>query len=165
MNFFEQQMRQMFGDTDIIREPKFIGKTMIGKLDDELLVKLQFISTFNSTEYNAVQASVINRTEGVVDNQTFEFSDLIGIQIFDSGEKVEPHHVGAWRKFGLVYSRYRRSKGTDRLRGAGLCRDVSGGRNGDDAAMTKIRANTAGDGRPPSLYRFQTGGESICLTG
>ena len=97
MNFFEQQMRQMFGDTDIIREPKFIGKTMIGKLDDELLVKLQFISSFNSTEYTAVQASVINRTEGVVDNQTFEFSDLIGIQIFDSGEKVEPH---MWERGG-----------------------------------------------------------------
>ncbi len=81
----------MFGDTDIIKEPKFVGKTMHGKLDDELRVKLQFISTFISGQYNAVQAAVINRTDGVVDKQTFKFSDIIGMQKRWDLDEIEPH--------------------------------------------------------------------------
>lgn len=46
MNFYEQQMRQMFSSASIIKEPKFTGKTMLGKLDDELRIKLQLVSTF-----------------------------------------------------------------------------------------------------------------------
>ena len=34
MNFYEQEMRQMFGDTDIIKDAKYAGRTMLGKLDE-----------------------------------------------------------------------------------------------------------------------------------
>ena len=80
MNFYEKEMRTMFGDTDIIHDAKFCGRTMLGKLDDELRVKLQLISTFISGQYNAVQATIINRTDGAVDKQIFNFADIIGKQ-------------------------------------------------------------------------------------
>lgn len=91
MNFYEQQMRQMFGNTDIIKEPKFTGKTMLGKLDDELRVKLQFISTFIGGQYNAVRATLINRTDGAIDKETFKFSDIIGMQKRVNLNEIEPH--------------------------------------------------------------------------
>jgi len=91
MNFYEKEMRTMFGDTDIIHDAKFCGRTMLGKLDDELRVKLQLISTFISGQYNAVQATVINRTDGTVDKQTFKFADIIGKQKRNNLDKIEPH--------------------------------------------------------------------------
>ena len=46
MNFFEKEMRMMFEHTGIIQDPKFVGRTMVGILDDNLRVKMQFVSTF-----------------------------------------------------------------------------------------------------------------------
>lgn len=91
MNLYEKEMRTMFGDTDIIHDAKFCGRTMLGKLDDELRVKLQLISTFISGQYNAVQATVINRTDGTVDKQTFKFADIIGKQKRNNLDEIEPH--------------------------------------------------------------------------
>ena len=34
MNFFEKEMRQMFDDNDIFQDAKFVGKTMLAKLDE-----------------------------------------------------------------------------------------------------------------------------------
>ena len=91
MNFYEKEMRTLFGDTDIIHDARFCGRTMIGKLDDELRVKLQLISTFISGQYNAVQVAVINRTDGTVDKQTFKFADIIGKQKRNNLDEIEPH--------------------------------------------------------------------------
>ena len=43
MNFYEKEMRTMFGDTDIITDANFCGKTMLGRLDDELISRENII--------------------------------------------------------------------------------------------------------------------------
>ena len=43
MNFYEAEMRKMFGGNELLTDMKFVGKTMLGKLDDNKLVKLQFL--------------------------------------------------------------------------------------------------------------------------
>lgn len=91
MNFFEKEMRMMFGNTNIIQNPKFVGRTMLGQLDDDLRVKLQFISTFVSKNYDAIQVSIINRTDGVVDKETMKFGDIIGLKNDPCGNKVHPY--------------------------------------------------------------------------
>lgn len=91
MNFFEKEMRQMFDAADNISDKKFIGKTMIGKLDDELRVKLQLISTEISKHYDAIQVSIINRTEGVIDKQNICFGDVIGLKMTRVSDKVNPY--------------------------------------------------------------------------
>lgn len=91
MNFYEREMRQMFGDTDIIQDAKFVGKTMLGKLDDDLRIKLEFIATHISGKYNAVKASIINRTDGSVDLQVFKFADIIGKFKTPCSDLVDPH--------------------------------------------------------------------------
>ena len=78
MNFFEHEMRQMFEDDDLFQDAKFVGKTMLAKLDDDLRIKLQFVDSYISGQYDTVQMTIINRTEGVVDKQNFKFSDIIG---------------------------------------------------------------------------------------
>ncbi len=79
MNFYEKEMRFMFGENSILTDMKFVGKTMLGKLDEEKLLKLQFVTTGHADHYTAIMASIINKNDGVVDKQTFRFSDIVGM--------------------------------------------------------------------------------------
>lgn len=91
MNFYEREMRMMFGDSDIIQNPHFVGRTMIGKLGEDLRIKMEFIATEVHQRYDAILATVINRTGGAVDKQTFRFSDIIGKQRTRANDLVCPH--------------------------------------------------------------------------
>lgn len=91
MTYFEKELRTMFGDADAIQDPHFVGRAMLGKLDDDLRVKIEFISTHISDHYDALRLHIINRTGGTVDAQTFKFADLIGMQSRQGREKIEPH--------------------------------------------------------------------------
>ena len=91
MNFFEKEMRQMFDDNDIFQDAKFVGKTMLAKLDDDLRIKLQFIASHISGQYDTVQMTIINRTDGMVDKQNFKFSDIIGKCIRPGREPLDYH--------------------------------------------------------------------------
>lgn len=87
MNFFEQQMRSMFSDKEILTDAQFVGRTMIAKIDDDLRVKAQFIHTLVSKQYDAIRVRIINRTEGEVDTETMLFADIIGLK----DGKVKPY--------------------------------------------------------------------------
>ncbi len=66
---------------------------MLGKLDDDLRVKLEFISTFISGQYNALRLTLINRTDGVVDKGVFKFSDILG-SLHGNGGKAMFSYLG-----------------------------------------------------------------------
>ena len=91
MNFFESELRRMFGDAENISDAVFVGRTMLGKLDDELRVKAQFISTHIAKHYDAIQVSILNRTDGVVDQETMIFGDIIGQKMTRCSDKVNPY--------------------------------------------------------------------------
>lgn len=91
MNFFEKEMRTMFGDTDIIQNPHFVGRTMIGMLSEDLRIKLEFVYTHTFEKYDSVAATIINRKDGLVDKQVFRFADIIGLYKHKSGSLMEPH--------------------------------------------------------------------------
>lgn len=78
MTFYEQELKRLFGDSDVIHDAKYCGKTLLGKIDDELRVKLQFVTTGVHGHYNALRLKIINRTDGEVDAETFKFSDILG---------------------------------------------------------------------------------------
>ncbi len=92
MNFFESEMRKMFGATDLVTDKKFIGKTMLGKLDDEKLLKLQFVSTHTHQQYDSILVSIIGKNEGVLDKETIHFADVVGMYKRSNGSSdIEPH--------------------------------------------------------------------------
>ena len=41
--------------------------------------------------YDAIKLAVINRTDGVVDQQLFRFSDIIGQQAVEGRDPINPH--------------------------------------------------------------------------
>ena len=77
-NFFEQELRKLFGDGKIIDDPAFSGRSCYGTLGKDLRVRAQFITTRVSDEYDALKLAVLNRTEGQVDALVLKLKDLLG---------------------------------------------------------------------------------------
>lgn len=91
MDFFEKEMRTLFGDNTVMSDLKFTGKTMLGRLDENKLCKLQFVTTGTAGKYTAIQSTIINSDDGVIDKQLFKFSDIIGYFCSSLSDKIEPN--------------------------------------------------------------------------
>lgn len=103
MNLYEREMRMMFGDTDIIKNPLIVGRTLTGILDEDLRISLKIIASEVQGKYDTIRVVIINRTGGEVDSQNFLFADIIGMQKRANGlEPIVPHMwdngnpKGAW---------------------------------------------------------------------
>ncbi len=91
MNFFEKELRTMFERKSMLKEQKYCGKTLLAKLDENLLVKLFFKATVSSEHYDAIMVSIINRSDGEIDRQTFKFADIIGKQKLPNKDDINPY--------------------------------------------------------------------------
>lgn len=80
-NEFATKMKALFNDLDgpVLYGTKYIDKVMIGHLNPTLLAKVELLSRFaGDPRFDSIRISVINKTAGLVDQQTFKFEDLIG---------------------------------------------------------------------------------------
>lgn len=91
MDFFEKEMRTLFVDNTVMSDLKFTGKTMLGRLDENKLCKLQFVTTGTAGKYTAIQSSIISPNDGIIDKQIFKFSDIIGNFYSPHFGNVEPY--------------------------------------------------------------------------
>ena len=76
--FFEQELRKLFGDGAIIDNPTYSGRSCFGTLGKDLRVRIQFVTTGVADHYNALKVAVLNRTEGPVDTMILWLKDLLG---------------------------------------------------------------------------------------
>ena len=76
MNVFEEFLRELFNGEPMIREANICGRSVIGKVDDQIIVKIVLVSTERSQNINAVLCTVLNRY-GVIDKQMYLFSEMI----------------------------------------------------------------------------------------
>ena len=77
-NFFEQELRKLFGDGSIIESPQFVGRACLGTLGGDLRVRAQFVTGIVANQYNALKIVVLNRTDGPVDTMVLKLKDLLG---------------------------------------------------------------------------------------
>lgn len=78
MNYFEQELRKLFGNDAAISDKRFVGRAFFGKLTENLRVRVDFVTMGTANHYEALKATVINRNDGPVDTLTLRFSDLLG---------------------------------------------------------------------------------------
>lgn len=90
MTFFENELKKMFDSCDFITDKTYSGKTMLGKLGDDLRIKISFVTTGYADHYTALRVKIINRTEGEVDSETFKFGDIIGKQK-TACDRIDPY--------------------------------------------------------------------------
>ena len=76
MNVFEEFLRELFNGEPMIREANICGRSVIGKVDDQIIVKIVLVSTERSKAIDAVLCTVLNRY-GVLDKQMYLFSEMI----------------------------------------------------------------------------------------
>ena len=76
MNVFEEFLRELFNGEPMIREANICGRSVIGKVDDQIIVKIVLGSTERSKVIDAILCTVLNRY-GVIDKQMYLFSEMI----------------------------------------------------------------------------------------
>ena len=92
MNFFEQELRKIVGSA--YPDATYIGRACYVRLGEENRAKIQFVTGIVSNQYNALQMTILNRSEGTVDTLRVSLTDLLGKQAAknpDFRNGVEPH--------------------------------------------------------------------------
>ena len=79
-NFFEQELKKLFGDGKIIDNPTCSGRACFGTLGKDLRVRVQFVTTKMADHYDALRLTMLNRTDGPVDTLTMKLKDLLGMK-------------------------------------------------------------------------------------
>lgn len=90
MNFFAQELKKICDRSEYIQNPKFVGRTAVFKLTDDITGKMEFVTQGYADHYTALRLSLFNRTEGVIDNQIARLSEVIGKKNMH-GSMIEPH--------------------------------------------------------------------------
>ena len=94
MSFYEQEFKKLFDGSVVIHHAKYCGRTLLGKIDNELRVKLQFVTSGVHGHYNALRLKIINRTDGEVDAETFRFKDILGENLnFNNNSFAKDIHI------------------------------------------------------------------------
>ena len=78
MNFFEQELRKIVGSA--YPDATYIGRACYVRLGEENRAKIQFVTGIVSNQYNALQITILNRSEGTVDTLRVRLTDLLGKQ-------------------------------------------------------------------------------------
>ena len=78
MNFFEGELRKLFGDGQTISDPNYTGKICLGTLGKELRVRAESVTTGVMDHYDAMKLTVLNRSGGPVDTLLLRFRDIWG---------------------------------------------------------------------------------------
>lgn len=96
MTFFEKELRKIVGA--IYPEAKYIGRAAYVELGGGNRGKFEFVTLGTHEQYEAIRASVINRSDGQIDSVTLRFADLFSPKKLPMGSK-KPH---AWTDGGKV---------------------------------------------------------------
>ena len=74
------ELKRMFENRTCMSENRFVGRTCMGRIDRDLMGKIEFDRSPMDIEYSRIKVSVIERTRGTVDQMTFLMSDVIGLK-------------------------------------------------------------------------------------
>ena len=78
MTFFDKEMRKLFQQGLTFSETTFAGRVCYGKLDEDIRVRMEFVTEGVSDQYSALKVTLLNRREGPVDSLLLRFADVLG---------------------------------------------------------------------------------------
>ena len=76
MNFFEQELRKLVGQSNALADPKYIGRACYGRVSDNIRAKLQFVEMGHADHYVGLKVTLLNNTEGEIDTNIIRFKDI-----------------------------------------------------------------------------------------
>ena len=93
MTFFEQELRNTVGA--IYPDAKYIGRAAYVDLGGENRAKFEFVTLGYADHYEAIKASILSRSDGVMDSVLLRFADLFAAKKLPMG-----HGPHAWTNCG-----------------------------------------------------------------
>lgn len=91
---FARELYKVFGDDALLENTKYVGHSCYGKLDGDLRVRAEFISTHIHNHFDAFKVAVLDRIEGVIDTTVLRFDELWGMKKTSNPnfrEGINPH--------------------------------------------------------------------------
>ena len=87
------ELKRIFENRTCMSENRFVGRTCMGRIDRDLMGKIEFDRSPMDFEYSRLKVSVIERTRGIVDQMTFLMSDVIGLKRSDKKRVIPSFSV------------------------------------------------------------------------
>ena len=78
MNFFESELKKIMGNSNILKDQKYVGRMCYGTISEDLRARIEFVTLGVHDHYAGLKTSIINRKEGVVDSMLLRFTDIWG---------------------------------------------------------------------------------------
>ena len=78
MNFFTDELKKITDRSEYIHNPKFVGKSCVFRLSDDVTGKLEFVTGIVANHYNSLRLKLFNQSEGPIDTQLMGIGDIIG---------------------------------------------------------------------------------------
>jgi len=104
MNFFEQELRKLFANSTALTDPRFTGRVCLARLTDTTNVKLEFVTLEYADKYEAIKATIMNRSERQIDSTVFRFTDILGKKATPNFKDRMPPHI--WQESRDQYEWY-----------------------------------------------------------
>ena len=92
MTFYERELRKIIGGK--YPDATYVGRTCYVRLSDTNRAKIRFVTGIVANQYNAIQVTILNCSEGQVDVLPLRFSDLFGVKHISNHSyrnHIDPH--------------------------------------------------------------------------
>lgn len=93
MNFYEKEYREMFAKSALLEDAFICGKTMLKKLDDSVVVKLEISREMCASIFTGIRVTIINNAHGVIDTLLIRFSDVLGLYHNPNDRSKSFYHI------------------------------------------------------------------------
>lgn len=90
LNALRGELQNLFGNREEFENARYIGRACYVPLEDGMKIKAEFVTSRISGQYDTLQMSAINASEGVVDKLNLRFSDYFAPSKV-SGSGTIPH--------------------------------------------------------------------------
>jgi len=100
MNFFEQELRALAAESDLLDDARYIGRACYARISDNIRAKLQFITMGHADRYEALKITLINNREGEIDSNIVRFRDIWGPKAVGNPNFREGLYPHIWTSYG-----------------------------------------------------------------
>ena len=100
MNFYQAELLKIADGCEHFHAVKCVGRECIGRLTQDVTIKLSFKSMGIANQFDALQIRLINRHDGEIDTQLIRLNEVWGkVRMRSTGDMISPH---IWDDYGKV---------------------------------------------------------------
>ena len=104
MNFYEQELRKLAGQSNALTDPKFVGRVCYGRVSDNIRAKIEFDDMVYGKQYDAIKVTLLNNSEGVIDSNIIYFEDIWGAKKTKNFPEGKVPYISTYREETAWYA-------------------------------------------------------------